>query len=65
MQAKYCAGCTLIDEPIPGIVIGEAMGENISPVLLATKSGGFGDENALLMLYRYMNGLDVLKGAME
>lgn len=56
---------SLMDEPIPGIVIGEAMGENISPVLLATKSGGFGDENALLKLYRYMNGLDVLKGVME
>lgn len=53
---------SLMDEPIPGIVIGEAMGENISPVLLATKSGGFGDEDALLKLYRYMNELYTLEG---
>ena len=44
----------LMAEPIPGIVTGYAADRNGKGFLLATKSGGFGDPNALLELYRYM-----------
>ena len=44
----------LIDEPIPGIVIGRAADSSGKGFPLATKSGGFGDPDAYLTLYRYM-----------
>lgn len=46
----------LISEPIPGIVIGRAGDSSGKGFLLATKSGGFGDSDAYLKLYRYMTG---------
>ncbi|MDD5954737.1 MAG: four-carbon acid sugar kinase family protein [Firmicutes bacterium] len=47
----------LMKEPSPGIVIGQAEGEDNMKVLIATKSGGFGDRDALLNLYRNMNAM--------
>lgn len=44
----------LMEEPIPGIVTGFAADSSGNGFLLATKSGGFGDTDALLELYRYM-----------
>lgn len=44
----------LITEPIAGIVTGRAADRDGNGFLLATKSGGFGDANALLELYRYL-----------
>lgn len=46
----------LVSEPIPGIVIGRAGDPCGKGFLLATKSGGFGESDAYLKLYRYMTG---------
>ena len=43
----------LVAEPIPGIVTGKAQGSG-NPILLTTKSGGFGDENALAEMFCYI-----------
>lgn len=45
---------TLMTEPMPGIVTGQVVDNAGNNFLLATKSGGFGDPNALLELYRYI-----------
>lgn len=45
----------LLAEPIPGIVIGIAAGEGARQIRLATKSGGFGDPDALITLYQYLS----------
>ncbi len=44
----------LLAEPIPGIVAGIATLSSGKKLLLATKSGGFGDERALEKLINYM-----------
>ena len=44
----------LVAEPIPGVVIGIATGEGQRQIRLATKSGGFGDPDALITLYQYL-----------
>lgn len=44
----------LMEEPIPGIVTGYAADSSGKGFRLATKSGGFGDPDALLELYKYM-----------
>lgn len=44
----------LMAEPIPGIVTGFAADSSGKGFRLATKSGGFGNPDALLELYRYM-----------
>lgn len=51
----------LVDEPIPGIVIGDAASEDSGHILIATKSGGFGNQDALLDLFRYMNTYNIHK----
>ena len=45
----------LLEEPIPGIVTGIASGAGGRRILLATKSGGFGDPDALVSLFRHMD----------
>lgn len=47
----------LMAEPIPGIVTGYASDSTGKGFPLATKSGGFGNADALLELYRYMQQL--------
>ncbi len=49
---------SLCDEPIPGIVTGLAAGETGKKFLVATKSGGFGNPDALLELCRHMQRVD-------
>jgi uncharacterized protein YgbK (DUF1537 family) len=50
----------LFAEPMPGIVAGVVTPDNGKKLLLATKSGGFGDENALDRLINYMCSIKVI-----
>ena len=44
----------LIEEVLPGIVAGEAIGKDNRKTKVITKSGGFGDEDALVKIFEYM-----------
>jgi len=44
----------LLEEPFEGIATGVAEKENKDPLLIITKSGGFGSENTLEQLYNYI-----------
>ena len=50
----------LLAEPIPGIAVGIGTLNSGRKLLLATKSGGFGDEKALDVLVNYMCSIKVM-----
>lgn len=48
----------LIDEILPGMPVGSVIGGPFDGLILVTKGGAFGDEDALLKAVRYMKGTD-------
>jgi len=46
-------GVRLFEEIVPGMVKGAIMGGPINDLLVVTKAGGFGKEDALLCLHKY------------
>lgn len=56
MAAMSCAGCTVmepIDEVAPGVVLSKATGKGIGAYVVS-KSGGFGEENVVAQIRRYL-----------
>ena len=50
LRALHCRRIRLCDEPVPGAPVSELLPQGEFPVYLATKSGGFGEEDALCRL---------------
>ena len=53
MEAIGAQGIRLSGEIIPGIAEGRVMGRSMEGLLMAMKSGGFGDVNTLCILHEY------------
>lgn len=54
MKQMQVDSIDLLEEPFAGVAVGVAERENKSPLLIITKSGGFGSENTLEQLYDYV-----------
>jgi uncharacterized protein YgbK (DUF1537 family) len=52
-------GLRILGDLQPGVIVGEAVGQNNPGLRVVTKAGGFGNEDAMIQAARYLAGENI------